>query len=347
MQLAREAGALLLRHRDQGFTVEYKTSPDDPVTVADHEASVLIVAGLRASFADDGILSEELADTAERLNQKRVWIIDPIDGTQEYTRGLNDYSVSIGLVVAGEPVVGVVFAPSLGTDSLGVMYSGVVGQGLSKNGVPAGLNTALSAEQARISVSDSEYTRELRALGLPNMQPSGSIALKLAKIATGDQEATFTMSPRSEWDIAAGHALLRAAGGELRRRDGQPIVYNRPDPQIEQGIIGGRHDVVAHLEAELLRLRVPLHHLGVLPGQSAYRFGPSNLAPDQSLHVRYSGDSLLALVILRGQQVISVQGGAADVQVLMRDLRRAYGVAAHAIQDQAIKDHTIKDIEIS
>ena len=81
--LARQAGELLLRHRAAGFSVEYKTSKDDPVTVADTEASELIVAGLRAAFPGDGILSEELTDTAERLNKNRVWIIDPIDGTAE------------------------------------------------------------------------------------------------------------------------------------------------------------------------------------------------------------------------------------------------------------------------
>lgn len=319
--LAREAGALLLRWREKGFAVGYKTSPDDPVTVADHEASELIVAGLRAAFPSDGILSEELADSPERLSCQRVWIIDPIDGTQEYAAGQADYCVSIGLAVAGEPVLGVIYAPSLQN-----IYTGVVKEGVYKNAQPTGFNAALPPHEARISVSDSEYARELHAVALPNMQPSGSIALKLAKIASGDQEATFTMSPRSEWDIAAGHALLRAAGGELRRRDGTAIRYNQPYSQIEQGIIGGRGDVLAHLEAELARLEVPLHHLEVAPTHPAAQFGPALLPVGHTLHVRYSGAQSLAVIVLDGARVVQVQGNAAHVQALLRDLRRAYGV---------------------
>lgn len=316
--LAHQAGELLLRHRAQGFTVEYKTSKDDPVTVADREASELIVAGLQAHFPADGILSEELADSPQRLTRQRVWVIDPIDGTQEYTQGEADYCVSIGLVVDGEPVLGVVYAPSHKN-----IYTGVIGQGVYKNGAAVGLNATLTLQQARISVSDSEHRRELHAIALPNMQPSGSIALKLAKMAAGDQEATFTMSPRSEWDLAAGHALLRAAGGDLRRRDGSPILYNQPSPQIEQGIIGGRLDVVEHLESELSRLQVPLHHLDA----KNHPLQPTALAlqEGQTFHLRYSGPKLLAWAVLDGNKVVQVWGNAADLQALLRDLRRAYG----------------------
>jgi len=123
--LARQAGVILLHYRRHGFEVELKTSQDDPVTVADREASELIVAGLRAAFPHDGILSEELLDTDERLDRERVWIIDPIDGTKEYVDGKPDYCVSIGLSVRGEAVLGVVLAPE--NDEL---FTGIVGQGV-------------------------------------------------------------------------------------------------------------------------------------------------------------------------------------------------------------------------
>ena len=99
--LAREAADILLHYRRNGFEVELKTSADDPVTVADREASELIVAGLRKAFPDDGILSEEMLDSADRLGRERVWIIDPIDGTSEYVKGSPDYCVSIGLSEIG------------------------------------------------------------------------------------------------------------------------------------------------------------------------------------------------------------------------------------------------------
>ena len=90
-------------------------------------------------------------------------------------------------------------------------------------------------EEALISVSDTEYKRELHQYTLANVKPSGSIALKLALIAAGEADATFTMSPRSEWDIAAGMALIAAAGGSVTRRGGGRITLNSPQTSIRQG----------------------------------------------------------------------------------------------------------------
>ena len=162
-RLAHRAGELLLNHRAAGLKVAYKTSKDDPVTVADTEASELIVAGLKTEFPEDGTLSEELADTAERLTRRRVWIIDPIDGTKEYIEGSPDFAVSIGLAVDGEAVLGVVNAPA---DE--AIYSGVVGEGVTKNGEPVGFSNR-SPEDALISVSDTEFKRELHQYSLGDM----------------------------------------------------------------------------------------------------------------------------------------------------------------------------------
>lgn len=321
-RLAREAGRLLSLHLARGLTVEHKTSADDPVTAADREASDLILAGLRSAFPEDGLLSEEAADDAARLGHERVWIIDPIDGTKEFTSGSPDYAVSIGLAVAGEPVLGVVYAPA--TDEL---FAGAVGLGVTRNGEPTGFSPRAGYV---VSVSDTEFQRELHACDLPGMAPSGSIALKLARIAGGEADVTFSMSPRSEWDVAGGHALLRVLGGDLRRRDGRPIRYNSARPHLEQGIIGGRPDALAWLEGELVGRGLPTAHLGLTPQDPAW----ATLAPgDQEalrgrggVCVRHGGGRALALIVVGpGGTVERAEGDAFHLDRLSRDVTRALG----------------------
>ncbi|GAA5532836.1 3'(2'),5'-bisphosphate nucleotidase CysQ [Deinococcus aluminii] len=321
-RLALEAGELLRGHLARGLTVEHKTGADDPVTAADREASELILAGLNAAFPQDGLLSEEAADSPARLDTQRVWIVDPIDGTKEFTTGSPDYAVSIGLAVDGEPVLGVVYAPATAE-----LFTGVVGAGVTKNGESAGFSNR--AEYV-VSVSDTEFRRELHRHDLPGMVPSGSIALKLARIAGGEADVTFTMSPRSEWDIAAGHALVRAAGGDLRRRDGQPIRYNLRRPHIEQGLIGGRLEAVAWLESELSARDLPTAHLGLTETDRAWATLPDTeqdaLRGHPGVFVRHAGGRVLALLVVdAGGTVERASGDAFHLERLTRDVTRALG----------------------
>ncbi len=304
--------------------MEHKTSADDPVTVADREASTLIMTALAAAFPADGLLSEEETDDRARLGHDRVWIVDPIDGTKEYSTGLPDYCVSIGLAVGGEPVLGVVYAPE--TDEL---FSGVVGQGVTLNGQP--VLAPAGGPDWRIAVSDTEHGRELHRTALPGMKPSGSIALKLARIAAGQVDATFTMSPRSEWDIAAGHALLRAAGGDLRRRDGRPVRYNQPRPHIEQGLIGGTPAALDWLEGQLRGHRLPVAHLGLTPADPAWTLlaeaDRAALDGHPGVNVRHASGEVLALLVVNPgtRQVERAEGDAFHLDRLTRDVTRALG----------------------
>ncbi|MFC4425651.1 3'(2'),5'-bisphosphate nucleotidase CysQ [Deinococcus navajonensis] len=322
-RLAREAGATLLLHLRSGLKVEHKTSADDPVTEADREASALIMSGLREAFPADGFLSEEEVDNPVRLERDRVWIVDPIDGTQEFTSGSPDYCVSIGLCIGGQPVLGIVYAPA--TDEL---FTGEVGLGVFKNGQPVGFR---SDPRYVLSVSDTEHRRELHRHDLPGMVPSGSIALKLARLAAGEADVTFTMSPRNEWDIAAGHALVRAAGGELRRRDGRAVTYNAAKPHIEQGLIGGRLEAVAWLEHELAARALPTAHLGLTPADPAWRVlsAADQLALDghPGVNVRHAGEHWLALLVVdpASRQVQRAEGDAFHLERLSRDVTRALG----------------------
>ncbi|WP_309571854.1 3'(2'),5'-bisphosphate nucleotidase CysQ [Deinococcus sp.] len=327
-RLAQEAGDLLLAHLRAGLTVEHKTSADDPVTAADREASTLIMTALEAAFPEDGLLSEEEADNDRRLARPRVWIIDPIDGTKEYAGGHSDYCVSIGLAIEGEAVLGVVYAPA--TDEL---FTGVVGHGVTYRGRRGARPTG---DARRVAVSDTEYSLELHSHDLPGMLPSGSIALKLALISAGFADATFTMSPRSEWDIAAGDALLRAAGGELRRRDGQAIRYNRPSPHVEQGIIGGFPDALAWLEGELRARALPTAHLRLRPDAPAWTTMTDSdqaaLSGHPGIYVRHADGRVLALLVVdpTTRTVERAEGDVFHLERLTRDVTRTLGALTHA-----------------
>lgn len=323
VRLARETGVLLLKHLQAGVEVEHKTSKDDPVTIADREASALIIEGLQKAFPEDGLLSEEETDSAARLQHQRVWIIDPIDGTREFTEGKPDFCISIGLCIDGEPVLGVIYAPT--TDEL---WSGVLGQGVEKNGQTVELDSKLGQNQDPVvSVSDTEHRVELGAMKAAWMQPSGSTALKLARVSSGETNATFTMSPRSEWDLAGGHALVRAAGGEVRRRDGQHIVYNQSNPTIEQGFIGGHLETLQWLEQQLKELAVPITHLCIKEDQPAWTWVNPESLSDGELCIRYNHHGILALMVINSAQrsILQVQGDAFHLGRLTRDVIRAFG----------------------
>lgn len=311
--VALEAGELLLAHRRAGFVVEHKSGPDDPVTIADREASALILSRLQAAFPDDGLLSEEETDNPERLAHERVWIVDPIDGTREYTEGSPDYCVSIGLAVRGQAALGVLYAPDTGE-----LWCGGPGLGVTKNGVPV---QAAERQDYIISASETEYRVELSRLGWTNLKPSGSTALKLARISSYETDATFTMAPRAEWDLCGGDALIQGMGGVVQRRDGQPIRYNSRWPQIEQGFIAGRLEAVAWLGAELQARGVGTSHLEVKPGDAAAKLlGGREF--DGDVFVRYSGQELRAMLVVQAGQVTHSEGDASQLERLTRDVVR-------------------------
>src|SRR3954468_1062285 len=126
--LAREAGAVLLRHREAGFAVGQKAG-GELVTPADLESDRLIRQGLASAFPGDAIFSEETPDTPDRLGRERVWIVDPLDATSDFAAGGIDFVVSIGLAVGGRAMLGVVYCPSRAE-----LTAGVLGTGVTLNG---------------------------------------------------------------------------------------------------------------------------------------------------------------------------------------------------------------------
>lgn len=224
----RAAGAILLDLRSENLTVERKVERNDPVT----EADLRVDAVLRESLPRDGEgwLSEETADDAARLACEAVWVVDPLDGTREYIADIPEWCVSIGYVVNGEAVAGGIFNPM--SDRCIV---GAVGTGVTLNGQPVTVTAREELDGALVVGSRSEFRRgewdRFQDVAL-RLQPTGSVAYKLGLVAAGLVDATWTLVPKSEWDVAAGIALVRAAGGAVRLPDGQPPVLNQPRPKL-------------------------------------------------------------------------------------------------------------------
>ena len=254
-ELARRAGALVLRYFGTGVEVEAKAG-NEPVTRADREASELILAGLRARFPDDVLISEEAPDEPRRLDARhRVWFIDPLDGTRDFINGRKGFSVMIGLCLGGRPRLGVVYQPH--GDRL---YSAAPGGGtwVVDEGGRRRLHVSDvdDLDALRLVASRSHRTPAIdavkRTLGIPDEMNIGSVGLKLGLIALGERDLYVNPSSKSSaWDTCAPEALLHEAGGRITDLAGAPLVYDGEDLRNQRGLIasnGRIHDrVVAKL----------------------------------------------------------------------------------------------------
>ena len=209
--------------------VEYdeKSSRGDPVTAAD----LAIDEVLREILPQpgEGWLSEETVDSPDRLDKDRVWIVDPLDGTREFVDGIPEWCISVGLVENGQPVAGGIYAPPVDLLVLGAVETGV-----TQNGEATNMTPKRDLEGARILASRSEWKRGEwdRYDGSFEVVPCGSVAFKLAQVAVGLADGTWTLVPKHEWDVAAGAALVTAAGGTLLHADGTGPKWNQPKPKL-------------------------------------------------------------------------------------------------------------------
>jgi myo-inositol-1(or 4)-monophosphatase len=227
---ARAAGEILRGHwRRGGYKIGEK-SPDNPVTQADLEADSELKKLLRDPFPAYGWLSEETVDNDDRLKCRRVWIVDPLDGTKEFINGIPEFSVAIALIEAGAPVLGVTYNPIKRE-----MYWAARGVGCHLNTRRVRVTRTRTLKRATVLASRSETARgEWQVFhGMLKVSPTGSVAYKLALVAAGKGDATFTRSPKSEWDIASGAALVVEAGGTITDIKGREIRFNQRNVKLE------------------------------------------------------------------------------------------------------------------
>jgi len=241
LSLALRAGEVALRYYTPDMQVDYK-GEGDPVTKADRAINTLLVNALHERFPEDGILAEESADEPEkRVSRRRLWCIDPLDGTREFTERIDQWAIMIGLAVAGMATVGVVYPPSLRYVLVGVVSEGAW---MWRDGRWHALQVSdvHDPRQATIAVSRSHRSPLLDAIiekmGIRREIRHGSVGMKVGLLAT--QKADLYIHPTrgtKEWDLCAPEAILRAAGGQMTDVWGCPLQYNKPNPDNPLGLI--------------------------------------------------------------------------------------------------------------
>jgi myo-inositol-1(or 4)-monophosphatase len=228
IQAALEASrAVFARFTPGAIETEYKVG-HDPVTEADRALDAVLRKQLLRD--GEGWLSEESVDDPIRLQRSRVWVVDPLDGTREFVKGIPEFCVSIGFVENGRPVAGGIYNPATDETFLGSIDSGV-----TYNGKPSLPSQRRTLEGALVLASRSEVKRgewkpfENTAF---TVRPMGSVAYKLALVSAGRADITFTLTPKNEWDVVAGAALVQSAGGFVSTLEKTSLTANRRDPLL-------------------------------------------------------------------------------------------------------------------
>ena len=227
-EAAKEAGEAIRAIVRRGFEVEHKRD-SSPVTEADRAAELIILAALaRAAPGVPVIAEEEVAAGRIPAHDDLYFLVDPLDGTKEFVRGGGDYTVNIGLIERGVPVLGAVFAPATG-----LLHAGIAGAGAWREeaGKRSAIRTRSRPAELVAVASKSHFTQATAdyleaAVGLCGHVSVGS-SLKFCIVAEGKADIYPRLSPTSEWDTAAGHAVLRAAGGRVDGPDGDPLRYGK------------------------------------------------------------------------------------------------------------------------
>jgi len=232
-QIARQAGALIMRLYDMHEYKTYEKADDSPVTSADMAANKFIIEALASLTPDIPILSEESGhvDFNQRKHWPRYWLIDPIDGTQEFIARSGDFAVNIALVEGNTPVLGIIYWPAGDT-----LYKGIAGAGAFKQDAQGEaaiqvrklddprsdpLIIAISRRQPQERVSRRmSTTRKLKPL------PAGSCSLKACFIAEGKADCFLRVGPTGEWDTAASQVIVHEAGGRIVSENFAPLTYN-------------------------------------------------------------------------------------------------------------------------
>ena len=262
VNLARTAGESILAKYGEPLHVEQKSSDSDvePVTQADRIANELIVNGLKSEFPSDGILAEESVDTERRLSKSRVWMVDPLDGTNGFIDGNGDFAVQIGLVEDGECVAAVVYLPL--TD---VLYRAVLGEGTwierpELTPEKASVSDRRTFAEMRLAASRSHRSprmnKVVQRFGFREEVQRGSVGIKVGLLVEEQCDLYIHLSGRTkQWDTCAPQLILTEAGGRLTDLFGRPLNYNVPDVNNRNGLVasnGVSHDLIIETLAPLL-----------------------------------------------------------------------------------------------
>jgi 3'(2'), 5'-bisphosphate nucleotidase len=243
-KIAAHAAETILGLAITAADVRTKTD-NSPVTAADEAAERVIRDGLARLAPELPIISEEQAahQRPKAIGRGSYFLVDPLDGTREFIAGRGEYTVNIAIVTDGAPMLGIICAPKLGDFWRGIAGRGADRIALAQTGQPTAIRTrARPKSEAVIMVSRSHLEARTRAylesFPLAKTVPCGS-SVKFGRLAEGSADLYPRLAPTHDWDVAAGHALLTAAGGHVAAPDGSPLVYGTADLLIPAFIASG------------------------------------------------------------------------------------------------------------
>ena len=219
---AREAGRIAMGYFG-GTIKSWEKSADEPVSEADIAINDFLLKALKMARPDYGWLSEESENDDSRLNAHRTFVIDPIDGTRAFLRGTKEFAICIGLVENNRAVAGVVFNPARDE-----FFEAIVGQGAKKNGAPCRTSTASRLEGANMLAYEAAFHHKIWSNSWPQMNISNrnSVAYRVALVACGEFDATFSLTGKNDWDMAAADIIASEAGAVVTTAHGEPYRYN-------------------------------------------------------------------------------------------------------------------------
>lgn len=233
----KKAGDIILSYFQSSYKVEQK-GRDNPVTSADLEADTFLQQAFNERFPSDGWLSEESAQKPERLRRPRIWVVDPLDGTKEFVKGIPEFAISVALLKDGRPLLAVVYNPP--QDELFVTERGA---GAYFNGARVLVSKTGNFKEARVLASRTELSD--RVFTLPDnygsLSKTGSIAYKLSLVASGAGDITISFRPKNIWDVCAGTLLVEEAGGKVTDFHGKALDFSPPYGLLDGIIAANPH----------------------------------------------------------------------------------------------------------
>jgi len=227
-EAVREAGELA-RSLFQQKIKRWTKSDGSPVTEADLAVDKILKARLHEARPDYGWLSEETPDGPERLGRRKVWIVDPIDGTRAFAHGGDEWCVAAALLSDGRPELAAIYRPMADE-----FYEARLGKGAKLNGKKLHVGTASRLAGARV-LGNASAIKQLEAKAPVKAIASGStpLAMRLARVASGELDAALSTTPKHDWDLAAGDLLVHEAGGTVTGLNGKIFTYNRAGTRQE------------------------------------------------------------------------------------------------------------------
>jgi myo-inositol-1(or 4)-monophosphatase len=236
LEAAQEAGALAMRYFGAPMDVRDK-SPNNPVSEADLAIDALLKERLLTARPSYGWLSEETADDHSRLSAKRVWVVDPIDGTRAFIKAKPHFTICIGLLDAGRPVIGVVFNPATGE-----MFEAMVGGGARLNGIAMLPSATAEIENCAMLGDQGMFGHPAWPQKWPQMDvvSKNSVAYRVCLVAAGHFDAAVALSSKHDWDLAAAVLIAYEAGAVATTHEGENFAFDHAIPLQKSLVVAGK-----------------------------------------------------------------------------------------------------------